>query len=321
MEAPGVLVTSINRKVPLLRALRRSWKRIVPGGLVWGADRNPQVIGRYFVDRFWEAPGDERGYSTALLKHCREHQIRCIVPTRDAELPFFAGARQTWQSSGIRVLVPSLEVVRLCQDKLLFFETLQKRGLPVIPTYPRLPQGLTGTNWVVKERMGAGGRGIFLNISSSEALKRASLLDQPIFQPFREGVEISIDFFAVEGVLHGAILRRRELILGGESQITTSFRHPELERLVARFVEELEYDGHGVLQGILDPKERLQILECNPRIGGASTLSYSLGLDSLGWFFQRCLQPEAALPEFVRYHGEKRLVRYPADRVFEVSES
>jgi carbamoyl-phosphate synthase large subunit len=59
---------------------------------------------------------------------------------------------------------------------------------------------------------------------------------------------------------------------------------------------------------------KLQIIECNPRFGGASTTSIAVGLDSLYWSLTETLN-DNEFPVFHRIPGEARQIRMSVDRV------
>ncbi len=52
----NVLVFSASRKVPLIRTLRDSLKKLHPTAQVLGADSDARALARHFVDDFWHCP-------------------------------------------------------------------------------------------------------------------------------------------------------------------------------------------------------------------------------------------------------------------------
>ena len=52
----NVLVTSIAKKIPLLREVRKALSKTNNGGTLFGADADKNCIGRYFCDSFWLMP-------------------------------------------------------------------------------------------------------------------------------------------------------------------------------------------------------------------------------------------------------------------------
>jgi carbamoyl-phosphate synthase large subunit len=307
-ERFNVLLTSISKKVPWIQAVKRSLKNLRIKGKIIGADSNLQSIGRFFVDDFWEMPILERLDIEDLINYCAAHKIRAIIPSRDGELPFFAKHKKKLHSQGIACLISSVEPIEICRDKLKFSHFLAAHGFPNIPSTPVL-KGMKSPTFTVKEQFGAGSHSIGLNLSRSEAKEWAAVLQHPIFQPFVKGEEYSIDLYVDRsGFAKGAIARSRDYVAGGESQVTTSVKHSELENTCLKLAEALGLYGHAIMQVLIDKKGNLHIVECNARFGGASTLSIAMGLNSFEWFFLEALG--RPLPPFHRASGEKRQVRY-----------
>ncbi len=319
-KKPGfrVLVTSIGNKVPLLSAVRNALIRFTATGELIGGDSDPGCTGRYFVDRFMELPKDEDLKPELFIALCREADIDAVIPTRDAELPFFSRNRQFFSRAGIALLVADLGAVETCLDKLEFSNRLQQLGFAqVIPSSTGI-HDIKATALVVKERFGTGSRTQRLNISANEALDFASTLIKPIFQPFIAGREYSVDLYLDRaGRLLGAVSRSRDKIVSGEAQISTTTEAPELEKVCADIAGKLRLTGHILFQAIIDKQRRIHIVECNCRFGGASTLSLTAGLESLLWFFsEACDRPPEQFP-FSKSDRPLRQVRHPADLILE----
>lgn len=311
---PAVLVTSASKKVPLIRSLTEAAARSGRPLRIVAADSDDTCIARHFADEFWKMPRLEELTAGQLLEKCRELGVLAIVPTRDGELSFFARHRSELEAAGISVMVPDEEAVNRCTDKLLFYEYLASRGFPVIPTF-RTADEVPADALVVKERYGAGARKMALNVSREQAKAHASALEHPIFQPFVTGDETSADLYVTRsGRCKGVVLRRREKVVDGESQITSTYRDERLERLCMDLARELKLYGHAVAQWIVDGEGRYHLVECNPRVGGASRLSWQAGLRSLDWFLAEALGKDADAIPFRRAESEMRMVRYPEDR-------
>ncbi len=309
----NVLVTSLSGKVPLVKAIRNALERCNREAEILGADANTQCVGRYFVDHFWQMPTLETLTFQTLLAYCKEHRIQAIIPTRDGELLFFSSLRKALSHEGVHVMVSQKESITTALDKLKFYQFLQSRGIQAIPTATDI-DALDCLTYVVKEQTGAGSRNIGLNLNKTAAIKHAKQLEHPIFQPFIHGEEISVDLYLdLSGKARGVILRKRELVIGGESQITSTFRDHALESLCVLLAEAFQFTGHIMFQLIQSKNGTFYFLECNPRFGGASTLSLAAGLDSFHWFFQEISGEN--LEPFKRAQEEKRLVRFPEDLI------
>ena len=312
----NILVTSLSRKVPLVEALREALARSGEGGLVWGADSDPECVGRHFTDRFWDMPPlSEPDTGERLVRFCREEGIGLVVPTRDGELPFFARLRDELAEAGVHVPVGRPEAVETCLDKLAFFDHCRGIGVPSAPTALTLDE-LDGESFVVKDRRGAASAGMAIGLGRQAALEHAAGILEPVFQPLLGGVEHSVDVYVnLEGTVVDAAPRTRIRVSGGESTVTETVEHPQLVAASVRVAESLELRGHLVLQGFARGAE-VTLLECNPRAGGASTLGFAAGIESPDWAIAEA-GGELVEPRLGAYRRGLRLVRYPVDRLIE----
>jgi carbamoyl-phosphate synthase large subunit len=302
-----VLISSASRKAPLIRAAKDAAARIDPQAKVIAGDADATALSRYVADAFWQMPPTTDANAEAVLAGCRARGISVVLPTRDGELVFWARRREAFAAEGIRVIVSSLQSVERCLDKLAFAQFGAAQGLPVIPA-ALSPEG--PGPYVVKERFGAGSRAIGLNLGRDEALAHAAKLSAPIYQPYVTGREISIDaWLDAHRRVKGVVLRRRDVVVNGESHVTTTFRDPVIEAAAIRILEALGLEGPVVLQALVDESGAMKVIECNSRFGGASTAAIAAGLDSLHWSFAGGRE----LPAFVRRPGEVRQVRLASD--------
>lgn len=312
--ALNVLISSVSKKVPLIRAVRKALAKVQDGGMIIGADADPNCIGKHFVDDFWKTPKLSDIEFSSFLFDCQRLGIQCIIPTRDGELTFYAENKERLAQAGVSVMVSDLSAITICIDKYQFYEFLNDKGFPVIQTSLTLEK-ITALEYVVKERFGAGSQNIALKLSNQEAKKIAIQLKNPIFQPFISGNEVSVDVYLNRSrKAKGVVARKRELVVHGESQVTTTFRDSFLEQLCIEMAEVLKISGHIMFQ-LIKNDQGYQVLECNPRFGGASTLSLAVGLDSFYWYFLEVQGKDFLEIPYKRSLEEKTLVRYPEDLI------
>jgi carbamoyl-phosphate synthase large subunit len=308
-----VLVSSAARKVPLVRAMQAAVRQIDPHGRVVAGDLHPGALSAAVADDFWAMPPTRDDQLPALVTGLRERGIRCVLPTRDGELDFWARHAEALQREGIAVLVAPAAALGLCLDKLAFARFGAERGLPFIAAALH-PDELGSGPYVVKERHGAGSRSLGLDLARDAALAHARGLEAPIFQPMVRGTEISIDgWLDRRGRCKGVVLRRRDRVVNGESEVTTTFSDAALEACSARMLEALGLSGPVVMQAMLDAQGDLQVIECNARFGGASTTGIAVGLDSLLWSLRQALGEDVSAWPFLRAPGQVRQVRLPTD--------
>ena len=321
-KAPGhLLISSLAAKVPLANAVRSAARRLHPGLKMVGGDLNSQALGFHFTDESWVMPLTNDVHLEEIIDQCRARGIAHVVPTRDGELAFWSRHRDTFAAAGIAVLVSAPAAVQRCLDKLEFATFGQQAGLPVIPTSLSLEALATddaplpaNAAFVVKERHGAGSLSLGLNLSYAAALAHALTLAEPVFQPFIHGREISVDAYVDRaGRVHGLVPRTRDVVVRGESQVTTTLDDSALVARLTPMIEKLGLYGPLVLQALLTDDGGLHIIECNCRFGGASTLGIAAGVDSFFWFLQEAAGATLAQFPFYPAAGPLRQVRAAAD--------
>lgn len=312
---PAVLITSISKKMPLIDAVRSAANKLGQFQKIHGCDSKEECIGQYGVDQFWHCPTLNNLAIEDVIAYCQDNKITAIIPTRDGDLEFYASHLKRLHKQGIYPMVSTLDTIRCCLDKKKFAELLGKHHFPVIPTSSSLEQWHSHF-YVVKERKGAGSQQLGLRLTAQEALEHSQKLKQPLFQPFIEGQEWSVDLYrSFEGKVKGCVARQRNYIVNGESQVTTTVHYPALEHLCQKMADVLKIQGHAIFQLIEDKKGNFHVIECNPRFGGASTASLAVGLDSFAWFFAECLGLSLHDYPFIRSSREIRQVRYMTDRL------
>lgn len=317
-----VLVTSLAAKAPLLRAVQAAARRLHYATKVIGADLNPQALARPLADDFWPMPPLRDDALPELLAGLQARGIAYLIPTRDGELAFWARHRAALAEAGVAVLVSAPDTVQRCLDKLEFATFGRQHNLPVIATARDLDalterQPQPPTAFVVKERYGAGSLSLGLNLPAAAALAHARTLQEPIFQPFIQGREISVDGYVDRaGRVHGLAARTRDVVVRGESQVTTTLPDAALLDRLRPVVEKLGLYGPFVLQALLTDDGGLHLIECNCRFGGASTLGIAAGVDSFYWFLQEAGGADLQAFPFVPAAAPLRQVRLAADAVF-----
>ena len=308
----AVLVTSISKKVPLLQAVREAIKKSKTFGALFGMDMNQACVSRYWVDAFWHTKPLEMMTFEAILEYCKLHHIGTIIPTRDADVLFFAAHKEAFEKEHIFVFSSYEKAVRRTQDKKHFADFLLERGYPAIPT-SLASHDLLAKRFVVKERFGQASKRLGKDLSYEEAISWSKHLDEPIFQPYIEGKEYSVDVYrTMQGHVQGVVVRERNVVEHGESQVTTTCRDEELELLFQSVATDLDLYGHAVFQVIKTADGKAHIIECNARFGGASTLSVHVGLESFFWFLKECEERGQSL-DFKRSVKEVRQVRFMQD--------
>lgn len=309
----NILVSSASRKIPLVQSVVEARNRLALSALVLSGDIDEQAHAQHASDGLLKMPATVDGNLEGLLAMVKDHEIGLIIPTRDGELEFWSRNRSRFEAFGTEVLVSDPDAIVTSIDKLAFAEFGESRGLPIIPAWAT-PEG--SGPFVVKERFGAGSQSIGLRLDKQAALAHGSTLANPIFQPFVEGREISVDaWIDRQHKVKGLVLRERNEVVNGESVVTTTFRNAKLEVECRRALESLALRGPVVLQLIVDQNEQPHIIELNARFGGASTASIAAGLDIWYWSLLEMADQNLESVPFLRSEKEVRQIRVPQDLV------
>lgn len=274
------LVTSASRKLPLLRAIAAEL-----GDDVVAGDRDPRCLAAYAWPAFWQMPDLDESSVDDVVDAVLARGFTHVIPTRDADVALLATRRAEFAARGVGLLASPPAAVALCQDKVAFADALTAASLPAIQTQSVDDlASVSHGRFVVKERYGAGSRGTALDVDVDAARAAAETLQAPVVQPFVSGTELSVDAYrARDGRVLGLIARSRDVVVNGESQVTTTVDPAPYSSVVTDALDVLGVEGHAVIQ-LIDNADGLRIVECNPRLGGASTLALAAGLRSLAWF-------------------------------------
>jgi carbamoyl-phosphate synthase large subunit len=284
---PKILMTSLSSKIALYDSVLRQAKMFNPNASVIAVDSNPNCPGADYVKYFRILPRLDILSAEELLNILGKWRITHVIPTRDDELQYWAQIAPLLLKNQVAVLLSSCDAINVCKDKLSFPEKITISGLKHIPSL--LSPNLSNyPQWVIKERYGSGSRRVGTNLSKNDAVNLALSLEEPIFQPYIEGEEFTAEAWVdKDGQVPAVILRWREKIVNGESHVSTTFQNLDWEKKIAKLFSSIEgLRGHCLAQCIVDNKGIPNLIEINPRLGGASPLSLNVGLNSILWSLQ-----------------------------------
>jgi carbamoyl-phosphate synthase large subunit len=328
MSAPGsrnaavragssVLVTSASRKVSLVQAFARALRE-EGGGHVVAVDCEPRSAALHVADVGRVVPrSDAAEFWDALLAIVREHEVGLLIPTRDEELPYFAARRAELEALGVTLPLAPLESIALCQDKLAFARFCATEGFPITP----LVEGPTLEDparypLFARARLGKSGRSAFRLDSPIDLARRRAEHGALLVQELVRAPELSLDIFAdLTGQVLSVVPRVRGVVVAGESYVTRTLEAPELVELGRRLAERLSLRGHAVAQVFdrtAETPSRYEVIEVNPRFGGASALGMTAGLDSARALV-RLARGEPVASSLGRYEVGLTMLRYTQD--------
>lgn len=313
----NLLITSVGRKVALVRSLVRA-ANLNQGGnsrlQVIASDITSQAAGLYFADEYFLSPKrTASNYLKLLIKKCKKLNIGYILPTSDAELIYFSKLQHSLNKEGIKILSSSMETINICTSKLVFAGFCSQYNF----SQPKIYSNLQEASYplIIKEEYSAASKGIHLAKNYQEAENIINSLNTKYYllQEFIDAPEYSIDaYFNQQHQLVAALPRSRDVVVNGESIITTSKNLPPLVEITQQLGQKLKFFGHITLQAFYNQEIGVKLIEVNPRFGGASSLSFSCGVNSPLWLVEE-LNSQALTSSSLKYN--QRLMRYSEDLI------
>ena len=307
----NLLVLSVSKKVQLIKKLKEACNSY--SRKLFCGDMSINSPALYFGDEFIVLPANEdKTFLSALVGYCKEKNISMILPTSDRDICLFTKKRNFLLKNGIVVLMSESASIRNCLSNFSFVETCINHGLPL----PKIYYSISEIEFpcVGKLDESQSTKGVFFIKNQSELSKILKKYDfsELIFQKHINSIEYSIDaFYGHKGNLISAIARERIEVINGESSVTETKDLPELITLADNLTSAFNFWGHITIQAFYDGTE-INLIEINPRFGGASSLSFMSGLYSPKWTLDLIENPFSTI-EVNKLKYNYKLLRYSED--------
>lgn len=278
----NVLVTSSASKVLLIKALKEACEKY--GIELITSDLTRDNPSSYFSHAHVILPVmSHPEYLATLLSICKDKDIGFIIPTRDDDLLWFAEHENTLQQQGIRVCQSSAEAIQICNDKIRFHAFCLQHKLPVPENYSHLEE--IKFPCVLKLRKSSASHGVKIVRTKeqldSEILLAGEFTKDYFVQQFIADKEYTVDaFFDASGEMVVAIPRERIQVANGESSVSKTADIPQLVQIVKELGSNIRFFGHITVQAFCSEGGVVNLVEVNPRFGGASNLGIVAGVCS-----------------------------------------
>jgi len=281
----NVLFTCVGRRVSLINSFRSAAKKLKTDICICGADISElspamQRCDKKFVVNSTSHPD----YIKDILSIVKKNKIDLIVPTVDLDLKAFALNKDKFSKLACLVLVSSVEVVDICQDKRKTYKYLTRNNFDTPLTLsPSSAQKRKKINWpcFLKPWDGYASRGNAVVANRRELLFYAKKVPNCIVQEFVKGIEYTCDVYVDFDMKVKCVVPRIRLeIRAGEVSKSRIDKNIEIMKQAAELVEHLSA-GPGVitLQLIVTEDRQYKFIEINPRFGGGAPLSIKAGAD------------------------------------------
>lgn len=209
--------------------------------------------------------------------------VSAFYPIHDAEIEVATRARAEFAVHGIEILAPEISCIELVRDKLRMAGVLTANDVPSPETWLLSDTVWQGLPLHAKPRSGVGSVGAVL-IDDAETLARQKTRSDAagaIVQPYIPGVEITLDVYCpAAGQVAACSCRERLQVKAGVCTKARVFEDQELFQLSAQVSAALGLTGSFCFQVRGTPDTgKWQVIDVNPRVGGATPMSLAVGLN------------------------------------------
>lgn len=313
----NILLTSVGRRVELLKAFRQSMRRSNITAKIVTADLKKSAPASFLADTAELAPRiDDPDYVKKLLDICDRHRIDLLIPLIDTELYLLSLYSQKFKDRGVTLLVSSVRTNEICYSKkatAIFFE---KIGVKTPKVYDLSQTEDLIFPLIVKPNTGSSSVGLHYVRDRTELAFFSNYVKDAIVQELIQGDEYTIDILLdFKGHVISIVPRLRLETRAGEVSKGITTKNPALIAAAKYVVESLPGAiGCITIQCFLQPNGEIVFIEINPRFGGGYPLSYRAGADFPSWIVESYLgnNPKVAIDE---WEDNLAMLRYD-DAVF-----
>jgi len=246
-----------------------------------GADINEpnMVVTSKDVDEFYQFPSSVENpekFLRFILDFCQKYQIDYIFPVIDEEVVNYAKNRQLFEDIHVKVCIANEDLILICHYKDKFSEWVAQ-NIPecAIKTYS-IEEKIEYPVFV-KPIEGRASNGCRV-VHDQEELNRSINLESCIIQEYIQGEFITADL--IQNYKYGQYqcIQRLELIRNknGCGIAVKTVNNSLVESACYKIAEKLKLDGVVNVEFIVK-KDRVQIVEVNPRFSAGSYFSFMAG--------------------------------------------
>ncbi len=278
---PNILLTSVGRRVELVRAFRQALSQRSDLGRIVATDVDWMAPAMQLVDRPILVPrssSDE--YIPTLEAICRNEKIDLVLPLIDPDIPVLSAHRQRLESTGAKLAVVDESAALIAGDKWAAFQFF--KGLNLSTPQSWLPESTQFREdqfpLFIKPRGGSAAENTFRVNNSDEMTLLIKRIESPVVQELLFGPEITCDVIAdLKGETLAVVQRQRIAVRGGEATKSRTVCIPGLEDACRRIARKLPAVGPITVQCMMK-EDQPHFIEINARLGGGLPLAIAAGL-------------------------------------------
>ena len=278
----NILFLGVGRRIELLQAFRNASIALNKRIVIYGEDICDTAPALAFCDkRFRLCKIRDERYIDELLEKSVQEQIDIIIPTIDTNLLVLAQNKDRFETEGIKVLISSQEMVRICRDKNETSQFFIECGLHAPMSVNNWHEYRGGFPAFIKPKDGSSSINTYKIEDEQELENYVRRVAEYVVQPFIDGTEYTIDIFCDWYGKPISIVPRERLQVRAGEVLKTKICMDEMMIAEAKTLcERLIPCGPITVQLIRDNQGVDWFIEINPRFGGGAPLSMKAGARS-----------------------------------------
>ena len=244
-------------------------------------------------------------YIVFLLDYCKKRNISAIISCFDIDLPVLASNKSRFEENGIKVIVSSPEVTKICNDKWLTYQVVTKMGLKTPRTWcdieevkAELKNNTLYYPLILKPRWGMGSIGIYKAENEDELDVLYKKLHRDIFntylrfesredeekciviQEMLKAQEYGLDVFNdLKGNFVTVVAKKKIAMRAGETDIAEIVDNKPFLIIGETLSKNLKHVANLDVDCFLNENGGVYVLELNCRFGGQYPFSHLAGVD------------------------------------------
>jgi carbamoyl-phosphate synthase large subunit len=280
---------------------------------VVAVDCDPLSVGMRFADAAYTVPhADDPAYVDSLLEICSNERVDIFLPALDEELVRIAEKCSQFAQRRTKVIISSVETLKICTDKLATYSFFVENGIPTVPTLSckdLSKSSLADCSYIVKPRRGRGSTNVFLARNRYEALFFSSYIGDAIVQPKISGTEYTID--VVADYSHEPVIIAPRMRIATDSGISSKAMtcwNEEIVDWTKTIVRKLKLIGGANIQCFVSDDGDILFTEINARPAGTAILSQQAGVPFVEAIV--CLALDKPMPSHIGPADDRIMLRY-----------
>jgi carbamoyl-phosphate synthase large subunit len=286
----NILISSAGRRVGLIACFRDSMATRGAIGKLLTSDSGSAAPAMFISEIASKVPRcTAPDFLDAVLRLCREHRVRLLIPTIDTELPIYAAARDRFAEIGVTACVSSASTVAICNNKVMTHEWLLASGFPTVRQTDLRSALLHRSDWplplITKPCNGSASLGVRCIRTRLELESMVDMSSECLVQEIASGREFTINVYVNQsGECICAVPHWRMEVRAGEVSKGVTVKSSRLIDM-ARAVAEALPGGYGPLniQCFMADSGEIRIIEINARFGGGYPLAHHAGGRFTDW--------------------------------------